>query len=116
MDSGVATGDMAAVEPDSQDGAETRGAPEAVIVGCNAETSEEVVKDTGQGCFPGELALLHLVLQEGAKVSGKADELAGHNEPFCGDALVPPDGIAVVHGELVVEVLVALTEDVSRPG
>ena len=55
------------------------------------------------------LALLHLILWEGEKVGGKADELAGHNEPFCGVVLVPLDGVAVVHGELVVEVMVALT-------
>ena len=51
-----------------------RGAPEAQLAGCNAATGEEVVKDTEQGRFPGELALLHLVLRQGAKVGGKADE------------------------------------------
>ena len=79
--------------------------PEAVIASCNAETGEEVVKGTEQGRFPGEPALLHLILQEGTKVGGKADELAGHNKPFCGDILVPLDDIAVVHGEQVVGVV-----------
>ena len=30
--------------------------------------------------------------------------------------MVPPDGIVVVHGELVMEVMVALAEDVNGPG
>ena len=83
-----------------------QGAPEAQLAGCNAATGEEVVKDTEQGRFPGELALLHLVLRQSVKVGGKADELAGNNELFGGDVLVPLDGVPVVHGERVVEVSV----------
>ena len=79
-----------------------------------AETGEEVVKGTEQGRLTGELALLHPVLQGGAKVGGKADELAGHNEPFCGGVLVPLDGVAIVHGEWVVEVMVALADGDQR--
>ena len=36
----------------------------------------------------------------------KADLLAYPDEPFCGIVLIPSDGITVVHGKLVMEIVV----------
>lgn len=41
---------------------------------------------------------------------GEPDFLAGGDEPFGGVVLVPLDRVAVVHGELVVEVVVPLAD------
>lgn len=57
-----------------------------------------------------EAALLDLVLLELLEVVGEAELLAGPDDPLGGVVLVPLDGVAVVRGELVVEVVVALTE------
>jgi hypothetical protein len=43
-------------------------------------------------------------------MTGQADFLAHPNEPLGRIILVPPDGITVVHGELVVEVVVSLAD------
>ena len=57
-----------------------------------------------------ETALLDFVLGEGLEVVGKANELHEPDEPLCGVVLVPLDGVAEVAGELVVEVVIALTQ------
>lgn len=58
----------------------------------------------------GELALSDLIVWERLEVRGKSDGLHGGNEPLGWVVLVPLDGISVVHGELVVEVVVAFTD------
>jgi hypothetical protein len=40
----------------------------------------------------------------------EANELASDNEPLCWVILIPPDGIAVVHRELMVEVVIPFTD------
>ena len=59
--------------------------------------------------FHCELTFLDLVLRENLEVRSKANELHGCDEPLGGIILVPFDGVAVVHGELVVEVVVTLS-------
>jgi hypothetical protein len=57
-----------------------------------------------------QAALLDLVLLELLEVVGEAELLPGPDHPLGGVVLVPLDGVAVVGGELVVEVVVALSE------
>lgn len=47
-------------------------------------------------------------------MAGKTELLHGPDEPLGGIVLVPLDGISVVHGELVVEVMVALSNSCQR--
>ena len=54
----------------------------------------------------GEDALADLVLGEDVEVGGEAEGGARGDEPLCGVELVPADRVAVVHGELVVEIVV----------
>jgi len=55
----------------------------------------------------GELALADFVLREDLQMTGKSDLLASPDKPFGRIVLVPFDGISVVHGELMMEVVVA---------
>jgi len=64
--------------------------------------------------FHCELTLFDFVLREDLKVRSKADELHGCDEPLGGVILVPLDGIAVVHWELVMEIMVTLSEGDKR--
>ncbi|KAI3484012.1 hypothetical protein L1887_53026 [Cichorium endivia] len=54
--------------------------------------------------------LLDLVVGEGLEVRGETELAHGANEPLGGVELVPLNSVAVVHGELVVEVVVALAD------
>lgn len=62
----------------------------------------------------GELALLDLVIGEDFEVAGETKPGADRDEPLGGVVLVPLNGVTVVHGELVVEVVVALTNRSER--
>ena len=64
--------------------------------------------------FHCELPLLDLIVGEDLEMRSKAYELHGCNEPLGGIILVPLDGVAVVHWELVVEVVVTLSEGDKR--
>jgi hypothetical protein len=44
------------------------------------------------------------------KVRSQADELTSLDEPFGRVVLVPPDGVPVVHGELMVEIVVSFAD------
>ena len=57
-----------------------------------------------------EPALLYLILRELLEVRGQAELRHGPDEPLGWVVLVPEDGVAVVHGEFVVEVVVALAD------
>jgi hypothetical protein len=59
--------------------------------------------------FHGQLSLLDFVLGESLELVSQAEPLHSNDEPLGGVVLVPSDGVAVVHGELVVEVVVAFT-------
>lgn len=54
-----------------------------------------------------KLALLHFVVRELLEVASETKLVADPDEPLGGVVLVPLDRVAVVHGELVVEVVVA---------
>lgn len=54
--------------------------------------------------------LLDLVVGELFQVRSETEELAGRDEPLGRVVLVPLDGVTVVHGELVVEVVVSLAD------
>lgn len=62
----------------------------------------------------GELALADLVLGEHLEVAGEAEFGAHPDEPLRRVVLIPPDGVAVVHWELVVEIVVALADGDQR--
>lgn len=59
-------------------------------------------------------SLLDLVLSELLQIIGEPDLLPQPDHPLGGVVLVPFDGIAVVRGEFVVEVVVALAERHER--
>lgn len=62
-----------------------------------------------------QAALLDLVLLELLQVVREAELLPRPDHPLCGVVLVPLDGVTVIRGELVVEVVVTLSErDKSR--
>ena len=61
-----------------------------------------------------DTALLDLVGTELLEVGGEAELAPQPDGPLGGVVLVPLDGVAVVRGELVVEVVVALTESDKR--
>lgn len=56
-----------------------------------------------------QLTLLHLVIGEDLQVTSETELRADSDEPLGGVVLVPFEGIAVVHGELVMEVVIALS-------
>ena len=58
----------------------------------------------------GELALSDLIVWERLEVRGKSNGLHGGNEPLGWVVLVPLDGISVVHGKLVMEIVVPLAK------
>jgi hypothetical protein len=60
--------------------------------------------------FHCELTLFDFILREDLKVGSKAEELHGCDEPLGGVILIPLDGIAVIHWELVMEIMVTLSE------
>ena len=64
--------------------------------------------------FHCELTFLDFVLREDLEVRSKADELHGCDEPLGGIILIPLDGITIVHGELVMEIMVTLSEGDKR--
>ena len=64
--------------------------------------------------FHCELTFLDFVLREDLEVRSKADELHGCDEPLGGVILIPLDSIAIVHWELVMEVMVTLSEGDKR--
>lgn len=77
----------------------------------NGDTPVEVVSPLVQLL----LSLLHEtlldgVLGEGLEVPGETNLLEGPDEPLGGVVLVPDEGVSVVRGELVVEVVVALSK------
>ena len=57
-----------------------------------------------------QLALCDFVLGEDLQVRREPEFLAGGDKPLGRVVLVPLDGVAVVHGELVVEVVVTLAD------
>ena len=57
-----------------------------------------------------ELALLDFVVGEDLEVAGETEFRADPDEPLRRVVLVPLDGVTVVHGELVVEVVVTFTD------
>jgi hypothetical protein len=59
--------------------------------------------------FHSQLTLLNFVLGEGLEVRSETEPLHGNDEPLSRIILIPLDGVAVVHGELMVEVVVTLT-------
>ena len=59
--------------------------------------------------FHGILALSDLVVGESLEVRGETKPGHDGDEPLCRIILVPLDGISVVHGELMVEVVVTFT-------
>ena len=61
-----------------------------------------------------EHALLDLVLGEDLEVARKTKPGADPDEPLRRVVLVPLDRVAVVHGELVVEIVVALADGDER--
>ena len=61
-----------------------------------------------------ELALLDFVVGEDLEVAGETEFRADPDEPLRRVVLVPLDGVTVVHGELVVEVVVALANRAER--
>lgn len=64
--------------------------------------------------FHCELTFFDFVLREDLEVRSKADKLHGCDKPLGGIILIPLDGIAIVHGELVMEVMVTLSEGDKR--
>lgn len=62
----------------------------------------------------GELTLADLVVGEDLEVARKAELLTHPDEPLRWVVLVPFDRVPVVHGELVVEVVVALADRDQR--
>lgn len=60
------------------------------------------------------MPLRNLVAREHAEVAGQPYTCAERDEPLCRIVLVPPHRVAVVHWELVVEVVVALTHREER--
>ena len=58
----------------------------------------------------GELTFPDLVLRENFEVASQSKLGTNPNEPLRGVILVPLDGIPIVHGELMMEVVVALTD------
>ena len=58
----------------------------------------------------GVLSLLDLVVGESLEVRSETKRRHGPDEPLGGVVLEPLDGVSEVHGELVVEVVVALTD------
>ncbi len=60
--------------------------------------------------FHGELTLLDFVLGESLEVGCQTEPLHGDDEPFRGVVLVPLDRVPVVHGELMMEVVVAFSD------
>lgn len=49
-------------------------------------------------------------------MASKTDFLARPDEPFSGVVLIPPDGISVVHRELMMEIVVAFTNSSKSGG
>ena len=64
--------------------------------------------------FHCELTFLDFVLREDLEVRSKANELHDCDEPLGWIILIPLDGIAIVHWELVMEVMVTLSEGDKR--
>lgn len=58
----------------------------------------------------GNLALADFVIGECLEMRCEAEERHGSDEPLGGVVLIPFDGITVVHGELMVEVVVTFTD------
>jgi len=58
----------------------------------------------------GVLTLLDLVVGESLEVGSEAESRSSPDEPLGGVVLVPLDGVSEVHGELVVEVVVTLSD------
>jgi hypothetical protein len=56
-----------------------------------------------------KLTLLDFVLGEDFQVASETKKRAQTDEPFGGIVLIPLDGITIIHGELVVEIMVAFT-------
>ena len=56
-----------------------------------------------------KLALPNLIIREGLKMACQTDRLHDPDEPLGGVILVPFDRVAVIHGELVVEVVITFT-------
>lgn len=59
--------------------------------------------------FHGQLSLLDFVFGEGLELVSQAHPLHSNDEPLGRVVLVPLDGVAVVHGELMMEVVVTFT-------
>lgn len=57
-----------------------------------------------------DLTLFDLVGGEGLEIGSETEKIANPDEPLCGVVLVKEDGIAVVLGELVVEVVVTFSK------
>jgi hypothetical protein len=60
--------------------------------------------------FHGELTLLDFVVGEALEVASKTDPAANANEPLGRIVLVPFDSIAIIGGELVMEIVVSFTD------
>jgi len=58
----------------------------------------------------GVLTLPDLVVRKPLQVGSKTDSRHGSNEPLGGVVLEPLDGISEIHGELVVEIVVTLSD------
>lgn len=57
-----------------------------------------------------ELTFRDLVIGESLEMAGETELRGGPDEPFGGIILIPLDCVTVVHGELVMEVVVPLTD------
>jgi hypothetical protein len=57
-----------------------------------------------------QLALLHFVLRENLQVTGESEDGANPDKPLRGIVLVPLDCVAIVHRELMMEVMVSLAD------
>lgn len=84
---------------------------EMVRAGRPIETHRLLVEPLEFHC---ELTFFDFVLREDLEVRSKADKLHGCDKPLGGIILIPLDGIAIVHGELVMEVMVTLSEGDKR--
>ena len=60
--------------------------------------------------FHCQLTLAHFVIGESLEMRSETEPRHDSDEPFSRVVLVPLDGIAIVHGELVVEVVVTLAD------
>lgn len=57
----------------------------------------------------GKLALADLILREDLQVAGKTELGAHPDEPLGRVVLVPPNSVTIIHRELVVEIVVTLS-------